>query len=205
MAGFHNDRNLMKVVDFFAKTADVFIETGTNIGNTMHHMLSKYPALKCFSCEPDPKRFKKSVARLKSFENSQVFNTTSQKFIRYLHRNRRDVLNMDSVIWLDAHSKLFEWPLKDEITYFTKYLSTGIILIDDFKVPGQKQFQFNRHGKQPYSFEYISRFIDPMCKFKLYYPKYKESSIKRLVGWGLLQIGKPEVHLDKVLPRLVKR
>jgi hypothetical protein len=197
MAGFHNDKKLQNVVDFLSESSDVFIETGTNIGNTLYYMVSNHKHLQCFSCEPDINKYKKAASRLKNFKNSHIFNTTSQKFLPIFLNKYSKVLNKKLIVWLDAHSKLFSWPLKDEIQFFTKRCKSCAILIDDFKVPTQKQFRFNKHKKQPYSFEYIQRFIDPICSYDVYYPKYKKTTNDKLTGWVLLDIGKQFKNLNK--------
>ena len=203
MAGFHGDKNLLKIVDYLAEKSDIFIETGTNLGNSLHHMLYKHAYLECFSCEPDTSRYNKSMERLQEYEKGHIFNLTSQKFLQMFNKKHTDLLSKNLLVWLDAHSKMFKWPLKDEITFFTSKCASGFILIDDFKVPNQKHFRFNKHGKQAYTFEYIRDFINQDCHYTKYYPKY--SSKEKLTGWILLSIGVTDVVLDTQFPDLVTR
>jgi hypothetical protein len=204
MAGFHNDQKLIKIVDYIAKDSNIFIETGTNLGNSLYHMLNTHPHLSCFSCEPAGNTFKKAIERLKQFKKGRIFNLTSQAFLKMFIKKYSKLLTKNLLVWLDAHSKLFEWPLKDEIEFFTKHTKTGILLIDDFMVPNNPQFKFNKHRKQPYSFEYIKKFINKNCKFNLYYPKYKSANPpEKLTGWALLQIGTAFGRFDKLFPKLV--
>jgi len=140
-----------------------------------------------------------------SFDHAHVFNETSQKFMRRIHRDYLDILKSTALLWIDAHSKLCAWPLSKEISFFTKYATSGFIFIDDFLVPNQKQFRYNKYGKQRYTFKYIKEFISPTCTYYSYYPTYKKDNRKQLLtGWMLLQMDTTLGRLDKVFPELME-
>jgi hypothetical protein len=205
-AGFHGDAYLLKVVDYLAHQSKFFVETGTFMATTLSYVAFKYPKLECLSCEPNGKPFRKAVARVAGFSKAKIFNETSQAFMKRLATNHNEIFGGPTLLWIDAHGHGFRWPLRQEIKFFTSSLQNAFMLIDDFRVPGQPQFRFDRHERQVCSFEYIKNFSNPRCNYRLYYPKYKKHTSEHhpLIGWGLFQIGaKNTERLDKRFPELV--
>lgn len=118
--------------------ADLFVETGTNVGSTLAYVARSYPQLTCLSCEPDPEAFSRAVHNTRSDPNATVFNETSQRFFHAMPERFPDLMGKDPVFWLDAHGYGFEWPLRTEIRFITSFFDRAAVLIDDFFVPVAK-------------------------------------------------------------------
>jgi hypothetical protein len=107
--------------------------------------------------------------------------------MQVLAKKHKDIFEQPYLAWLDAHSKDFEWPLSEEMQFFTNRAKNAYLLIDDFFVPNQPQFRSNKHGNQRYSLEYISQFFNKEAKIQIYFPCYaKEPTDPTLTGWIML-------------------
>lgn len=202
--GFHGDKCLRSIVDYLSKKSKFFIETGTHKGHTFHYMANSYPNLECFGCEPAKGRFDIALRRTRPFEHATVFNETSQQFMKHLKNKYAYIFDGPILFWLDAHSTMFKWPLAQELKFFTVHTKSGYILIDDFKVPNQPQFRYNKYGKQRYTYQYIKPFINKKINHRIYFPKYKKEKKKQiLTGWVLIQFGGACDRLDKVFSKTI--
>ena len=101
-----------------------------------------------------------------------------------------DIFDRKIFIWLDAHGGAYKWPLREEVSFFTRKIKTGYILIDDFKVPDLSCFGYDSYNGQVCSFDYIKEDINPDLQYHLEYPTYTErtSTFHPLRGWGLFTI-----------------
>lgn len=190
--GFHGDLYLLEIVDkLIAKCeVEVFVETGTNIGSTLAYAAKTYPKMRCYSCEPSEDAFSFSLNNTLDYPNAKVFHMTSQQFITDV-LEELNLFERNVLFWLDAHGYGFEWPLLEEVAYITGRFSKGLLLIDDFKVPGKEHFGYDQYQNQECSFEYIEGAISPDRGYQLYYPDYDEHTSKHhpLRGWGLIAWG----------------
>lgn len=189
--GFHGDQYLLEFAGRLLKDANVFIETGTNVGTTLAYVARAYPHLRCISCEPDLPAFIEAIKHTNDLSNVFLFNESSQQFTAHLYSRFGSLLDGRTVFWLDAHGYGFEWPLRDEIAYITANFSSAYILIDDFKVPGLDMFGYDQYNGQICSFEYIQPSLNQQREYSLYYPAYTEktSAHHPLRGWGLIRYG----------------
>jgi len=189
--GFHGDEYLIQIVDSLMQKSRYFIETGTNVGTTLAYVAKKHPDVQCLSCEPDGQAFDHAVKNVESCSNVHIYNEVSQEFIGRLEKDFSYLFEDNCLFWLDAHGYGFDWPLRDEIEFITNNFDSGIILIDDFKVPGEEQFGYDEYDNQICSFEYIQNSINPQLDYGLYYPCYKERTSKHhpLRGWGMISFG----------------
>jgi len=194
--GFHGDHYLMDLVQAIAGQAEIFIETGTNVGSTLAYVARSYPHLICYSCEPDLNAFLEAKRNVGDRENVYLFNETSQIFLQRLTEHSPEIFQKSCMFWLDAHGYGFEWPLREEIAFITDRFSTAFILIDDFKVPGNPQFSYDRYRRQECTFEYIKSALNPSQLYHVIYPDYKEhtSAFHPLIGWVLIYFG--SVHSE---------
>jgi len=192
--GFHGDRYLLELVDFLADKVAVFIETGTNIAATLRYFASTYKRIKCYSCEPDKEKYQRACDNIKKMKNARVFNTDSRTFFNSLLKHKDFSFESPTLFWLDAHGGRFEWPLLFEISFITSRCNNAFVLIDDFQIPGKKQFQFDTYAEHVCSYVYVRNSINAKTKYRLYYPKYTEHTSKYhpLVGWGLIELYKNE-------------
>jgi hypothetical protein len=189
--GFHGDKYLLEFTAHLLKDANLFIETGANVGTTLAYVARAYPHLRCISCEPDLPAFTEAITHVNDLSNVFLFNELSQRFIASLRPRFSDLLNGRAVFWLDAHSYGFEWPLREEVEFITSHFESADILIDDFLVPGMEIFKYDRHGDQVCSLDYIKSSMQTGRSYDVYYPAYTErtSSHHPLCGWGLISYG----------------
>jgi hypothetical protein len=189
--GFHGDKYLLQVAEYLLKDADLFIETGTNVGTTLAYVARTNPHLRCISCEPDLPTFTDAVRHTNDLSNIFLFNESSHQFINSLHQRFGVLLNGRAVFWLDAHGYGFNWPLREEVAFITSRFESAYILIDDFKVPGLDVFRYDQYNGQTCSMEYIRAALAPDKEYQLYYPTYTEKTSMHhpLKGWGLIHYG----------------
>ena len=187
--GFHGDAYLLRLVEALAPGAEVFVETGANVGSTLGDVVRRYPHLECFSCEPDPDAFAVAHAHATVRAGVHVFEETSQEFLRRFECSERQRFDQPLLAWLDAHDYGFEWPLREEVSFLTGRFTRGAILIDDFQVPGQPEFGWDQYDGRSCSFDYIESSISDSVAYRLSYPSYSEHTSRwhPLRGWGLLQ------------------
>ena len=189
--GFHGDKYLMELAGHLLKDANLFIETGTNVGTTLAYVARTFSNVRCISCEPDLPSFVEAVKHTNSLPNVFLFNESSQQFITNLPSRFGALLNGRAVFWLDAHGYGFEWPLREEVAFITSNFESAYILIDDFKVPELDMFGYDHYNDQTCSLEYIQEALDTKREYHLYYPAYTEktSTHHPLKGWGLIHYG----------------
>ena len=188
--GFHGDTYLLELVDLIMDKCNFFIETGTNVGSTIAYIAKRFPRVQCFSCEPDKMAYNYAWKNTKNFANINLFNVTSQIFIRQI-LNKEKALNGEVLFWIDAHGYGFQWPLCEEIEYITDRWEKAFVLIDDFLVPGLDCFSYDEYDGQICSFNYIKDSLSYKHEYRLYYPTYTDRTSKHhpLRGWGLVEFG----------------
>jgi hypothetical protein len=185
--GFHGDKVIHKILDPLFEKCEYFIETGTNVGSTLAFVASRYPNIKCFSCEPHKESYKAATANTANFENVKIFNTDSLNFMKELEQ-----INFQGkkvVSWLDAHGYGFEWPLKEEVEFFTSNKFESIaVMIDDFQVPEIEEFKWDKYNGQECTLDFIKDSINKERSFHFYYPNYSEktSTVHPLTGWCVM-------------------
>lgn len=192
--GFHGDRYLLDIVDALAQDAEVFVETGTNVGSTLAYFARKYPNIPCLSCEPDAEAFQHARKNVSGLPNITLYNQTSQQFLETLREKHGDIFQKKALFWLDAHGYGFQWPLKEELAFISGNFAHALILIDDFKVPGQEMFGYDEYQGQICSYEYVKNALDTARMYKVYYPNYTEHTSPHhpLRGWGLIEYGQEQ-------------
>lgn len=197
--GFHGDRYLLSLVDTISPKCEVFIETGTNLGSTLSYTAQTYPHIQCFSCEPDLRAFQNAQQNCLGLDNTNLFNETSQNFLKRLNNEYDHIFKQTVLFWLDAHGYGFKWPLQEEISFATTYFNSAYILIDDFKVPGLDNFGYDKYDDQECSLEFIQNALNRQKKYQLIYPAYKEktSEFHPLRGWGLIYLGQNNLQFLK--------
>lgn len=189
--GFHGDKYLLTLVDTVADLSSTFIETGTNVGSTLTYFASKYKHIHCLSCEVDKKAFREASNNASGLTNVQIYNLTSQKFMKHLYKKHKSLFEKNVLFWLDAHGFGFRWPLREEISFITKNFRSPYILIDDFKVPNLENFGFDEYAGQICSFDHIENALNQGFEYNVYYPCYHERTSKHhpLRGWVLIEYG----------------
>jgi len=206
--GFHGDKYLIDLVTSIMSNCNYFIETGANVGTTVAYAAKLNPEIQCFSCEPDEEAFKHALANTKEL-NVELFNETSQAFLKRIAGQYASLFSEEVAFWLDAHGYGYRWPLREEIAFITHNFSKAYILIDDFKVPGMDCFGYDSYEDQECSYEYIKEFMSPKHTYRLYYPNYTErtSEHHHLRGWCLIEYGhNNDIELSSELKlRIIQR
>ena len=194
--GFHGDRHVLALADFFLKHADSFIETGTLAGTTAAYVAQTYP-VSVYSCEPDHGAWMAARARCEQYPNAEIENKHSPAFLYDLFRRLPDLTRKPTVFWLDAHGYGFQWPLLREIEFITSQFDSAVIMIDDFKIPGRPEFGFDAYDGQECSLNYILPTLNPRHEYSLILPMYSEktSAFHGLRGVGTLAYGANKIEL----------
>lgn len=205
--GFHGDLYLKEIAFHCLSQAEQFIETGTNVGSTLHYVVKNFSSLKAYSCEPDKDAYEFALSKVKNFPNVNLFNQVSPDMLYELAKSDSSILEKDTVFWLDAHGYGYKWPLKDEIDFITHNFKKGYIFIDDFQVPGMNCFKWDEYENQICSFEFIQSSINKNLEFSLYYPSYTERTSKHhpLTGWCMIEFGHPNFQLPATLENKVNK
>ncbi|MHA1253375.1 MAG: hypothetical protein ACTSRP_25585 [Candidatus Helarchaeota archaeon] len=153
-------------------------------------MADSYKHLELFSCEPNKSFFTLAQKRLEGYKNCKIFNESSQEFIPRILKEK-PLNEYLTFFFLDAHGKGFEWPLRQEIYQITHNLNKAIILIDDFKVPGNPQFQYDIYESQECSMNYIKNYLNPTRVYNIIYPRYKikTSNYPHFIGYIIILMG----------------
>jgi hypothetical protein len=190
-AGFHGDQYLLDFSAQFLANAELFVETGSNVGSTLAYVARTFPHLTCVSCEPDCQAFTQAVRNTRSYANVFLFNETSETFCDRMHHRFAHLMDTAPVLWLDAHGYGFTWPLRREVEFVTSAFESAAMFIDDFLVPGMDVFSYDRHGSQICSFEYIKSSLRSGRRYDVYYPNYTDRTSRHhpLCGWGLVHYG----------------
>jgi hypothetical protein len=196
--GFHGDRHVLELADFFLKQAWAFVETGTLAGTTASYVGKRYSA-KVFSCEPDPGAWRAATERCKDYPAIQIFRKQSPDFLYELFEEVPELSTQPVVFWLDAHGYGFRWPLLKEIEFITSTRQAAVIMIDDFKIPGRPEFGFDAYDGQECSLEYILPALNPRHEYRVIVPTYGERTSRQhglrgvgVIAYGLGPLGLPD-------------
>lgn len=119
------------------------IETGTYLGDTTGYM-AETARLPVISCESESLFCALSKMRLKNFPSISVRHQDSRRFIEDLSRDP-DIPVRECFIYLDAHWGK-DCPLKEELEIISAHWDKFIVMIDDFQVPGDEGYRYDRYG-----------------------------------------------------------
>lgn len=188
--GFHGDQYLLNLVNFLLLKSDIFIETGTRRGDSLKYVADSYKNLKLFSCEPNKEFYEIAKTKLEGYNKCTIYNELSQNFLPKILETY-DLNENLSFFFLDAHGKGFDWPLREEVDLITHNLKKAIILIDDFKVPNNPQFEYDVYNNQECKMSYIKDRLNSERFYELIYPKYKikTSNYPHLAGYIVILMG----------------
>ena len=198
--GFHGDKHVLALADYFLKGASAFVETGSLAGTTACYVGSRY-AVQVYSCEPDLAAWRAATERCAHLSNVKIFNTQSPKFLLDLFEKIPSLPDQRVVFWLDAHGYGFRWPLRSELQHITQRFRHAVIMIDDFKIPGRPEFGFDQYDGQECSTDYIAPALDPGREYTIVLPTYSEktSTHHGLRGVGTIVYGDADFRLPEQL------
>lgn len=113
---------------------DVFVETGTYIGNSVKKM--SYLFQKVYTIEKSEIMFNIAANNLKSIENAILLKGDSREFLDFILGNNDNIL-----FWLDAHwsgeetyGQEDECPLLEKLQTIFRYSKNCVVLIDDARL-----------------------------------------------------------------------
>ena len=126
------------IADDFAP--DAVIETGTWLGDSTGHFAGFAPMV--FSAELNPSFVMSARIRLHGRENVTLALGDSRQALRYVAQHG---LATKPLIYLDAHWYK-DLPLAEEIEIIAQNWKDAILVIDDFTVPDDPGYQFDKYG-----------------------------------------------------------
>jgi len=174
--GFHGDLRFIELMDSLLKESDAFIETGTNMGNTLYFVSRNYN-IPCYSCEIVSDRTPTHV-----LENHNITwkNTSSPSFLHDIVKEESDIVDKKCVFYLDAHFGYQIDVLFSELEFIIDNFSDYYIVIDDCDI-NNKLFLHNGYSLD----EIIEK---ASIKDRVLVPNYTEqtSDFHDLTGWTLI-------------------
>ena len=206
--GFHGDTHLLRLVDAMIPHCSAFIETGSFLGHTAKYVAKRFHDIIVLTCESDSVVFRNANANLVGIPNAAVFYDEAPLFLGKLFDESNWILNSCCLYWLDAHcggtirdqdtgevsyrwSGTTGWPLFDEIRLVTERCDSGLVMIDDFEVPGRPEFGFDTYCDVACGLEAIRSSLAAGKEYRLILPKYTEHTSPKdpLRGVGVIVFG----------------
>lgn len=202
--GFHCDKHLQKVAQILLSEANFFIETGTNVGSTLHYVARSHPEVSCYSCEPDAKAYTQAQANTCTQSNVKIFQEDALTFLQRLTDLHPDCRKQRTVFWLDAHCFGHGWPLPAEVKFIAAQFEQPWILIDDCEVPGRPDFAFHAFPGENCTINTVLHALPTHEPYRLWHPSYQEhtSPCHPLTGWCLLALGKTLESAEHLLAKV---
>lgn len=121
---------------------DAIVETGTFMGSTTGYM-SEISGLPVQSCEARRLFHLAAKSRLSRFHNIRLVQSDSRVFLERLARGA--TAKQKVFFYLDSHWYK-DLPLKEEIDIIGKHWKACVIMIDDFRVPGDGEYTYDDYG-----------------------------------------------------------
>lgn len=156
--GFNGQKARKEIYKFLCDAFhfEAMIETGTFTGNTTGYM-AKLTGLPVTTCESNVVLAAVAKKRLAEFKHIDIHVTDSRDFLQTIIKT--DIVSKRSFVYLDAHGYA-DLPLKQEIEIICRNWQEFVIMIDDFKVPGDPGYGYDDYGKgQALSMENFSTVI----------------------------------------------
>jgi len=177
------------------------LETGTYIGDTAGYMAER-SQLPVHSCEINQLLYSLAKMRLKAFSLISLYNIDSRDFLDRLS-NRPEITRTECFVYLDAH-----WgknvPLKEEIILIASRWEKFIIMVDDFQVPDDGGYIFDRYGAfASLNLSYLRKTLEKydLCTFFPSMPS-REESRTRPTGCVVLAKNNEYAHPLQQIPSL---
>ena len=173
--GFHGDLRMLECVYDIIISSDCFIETGTNLGNTLYFVSNNFN-IDCYSCEPSDA----TPNFVKSKSNVYFKKEKSPKFLSDIIEVGNELPLKKCFFYLDAHSDT-ESVWEDELSFILKTFKNFCIVIDDFDI---NNTAFSHNG---YSMKQLFNIVKG-SGVKVFSPSYNEltSEFHSLTGWVLI-------------------
>ena len=196
-----NGQNVRK--EIFKELISIFnfrfiFETGSWTGNTTGFM-AEVSELPVFSAELNRRYHSIAKMRLANFDNVMLELIDSREFIKK-HAIKADLTKACSFFYLDAHG-YDDLPIKQEIELIAKHWEKYVIMLDDFKVPGDKGYGYNDSGDGiALSIEYLKTLMNQYTLIPFFPSKTSSSETGRKRGCVVLtKHGELSKKLEKAL------
>ncbi len=177
------------------------VETGTFRGTTTEWFASF--GLPVTTIEANPRDFHFAKLRLNGWRNVRVELGNSVVFLRSFI-TQTDT-SRPTFFYLDAHWAEY-LPLREEMRIILDAFAAPVILIDDFKVPGQPGYEYDDYGPDKIlEIEYLREFLSR--GIKVFYPSTPaEEETGRRRGWAVMtsHAGMASI-LDGLQPALLQQ
>ena len=196
--GFHGDEKLIALANHLLNDCQAFVETGTNFGITARHVAMRFKHLPVYSSEPEASTRAFAQQHLADCPNVKIFEEASPKFLSVLFEQHKELAEQICFYHLDAHGNGFQWPLADEIRILSEHLPAGVMLVDDFRVPGRPEFRFDIWGGQMCNLDLLFASLHAGRKYLLLYPKYQGITAQGpLSGACFVIFGVDNIHIPE--------
>jgi predicted O-methyltransferase YrrM len=184
MKAFNGAPEIAALINYFKKKYELntAVETGTFIGSTAAFLASTFN--KVHTIEIVEKNLNRAKENLKDYRNIRFYLGSSPEILASLVEKlqKKNVL-----FYLDAHWQEY-WPILDELKIISKvYNKNTVILIDDIKVPGRFDIDYDKYDSKELSLKYIKSTLDENFKdYKVQYilPKFNESRAKLVITFS---------------------
>jgi hypothetical protein len=162
-------------------------ESGTYCGGSTQFLwnLSGTPV---YTVEKHPGFARCAMRRFRRNPEVRVLNEDSRDALRTL-RSSDQFPRSRVLFYLDAHWEK-DLPLQEEVDIITKAWTESVIVIDDFKVPGDDGYGFDTYGDVQLSMEYLGE--EAVAPYEVFWPNCpssKESGCRR----GCVVLAAPDV------------
>jgi len=143
--GLNGSTTRKKIFDELRKKYDFsgIIETGTYLGDTSGY-LAETSGLPVYSSEINRILHSLAKMRLKDMKNVCLIHSDSRKFIEEISRDP-EIVRKECFFYLDAHWGK-DCPLVEEISLIASCWEKFVMMIDDFQVPGDDGYGYDRYG-----------------------------------------------------------
>lgn len=171
---FNGQRFRQKIFEELTRKIDfsAIMETGTYTGTTTEFMCES-SGLPVYTVENDSRHYGYAKARFLINQKVSVYFGDSRTFLNKMTQHPKV---SDGVIffYLDAHWDE-DLPLLEEIRIIFNHWGKAVVMIDDFKVPGDAGYEFDDYGKgKTLCLEYLEPLKD--LKLTLFFPSLSANS-----------------------------
>lgn len=143
--GLHGQCGRWAVVNaIFSKLpVSQIVETGTYLGFTAGDLASRFD-VPVHSGELLPRYHQAAKMRLRNLPNVRLYNNDSRAFLKQLSADPGVTAGV-TLFYLDAHWYK-DLPLEDEVRIIAGTWRDFVIVVDDFKVPGDPGYAYDDYG-----------------------------------------------------------
>jgi predicted O-methyltransferase YrrM len=183
-----------------------YVETGTYLGMTTDFLArtARKRGARVYSCELDERLFAIARRTVGNLANVQLHHGNSVGFLRSLRPGLRSAANF---VYLDAHGR-DSLPLREELALLRGWRNT-IVMIDDFHVPSDRRFGWDRYDEErEICLRYIDGIVEPE---RVYLPNYPASHEKATWrgeasprGYCVIAMSEPMGQVLDEVPLLVR-